>query len=161
MRPHQIFGAMSPEKCEAVFARIEKESPETVQQAVIAAAAALRFRPKYLLKQPVAKRIASVRRALARVQSAALAEEILAVYFLKCRADLLTEWLDSLGLAHEEGVLTDEEIVPPEKSELERKVAEFRAASEDEDRELLLRTFSAQAAIDWPVLDELVGERLG
>jgi hypothetical protein len=151
---------MSPEKCEAVFAKIAEESPETFQQTVVAAAAALKFRPKYLLKQPLPKRVASVRRALSRLQSSALAEEVLAVYFLKCRTELLTEWLDSIGLAHEEGVLTDDEIVCPDPAELEKKVAEFRTASDDDDRELLLRTFSAQAAIDWPALDSLVEAQL-
>ena len=156
MRPHQIFGSMSPEKCEALFAKIAEESPETVQQTVIAAAAALKFRPKYLLKQPLPKRLATVRRALARVNSSQLAEEVLAVYFLKCRLELLTEWLDLTGLAHEDGILTDDEIVSPEASELTKKVVEFRAASDDDDRELLLQTFSAQAAIDWPALDALL-----
>lgn len=160
MRPHQIFGAMSPEKAETLFAKITEVSPETFQQTVVAAALALKFRPRYLLKQPIAKRVASVRRALSRVQSSQLAEEVLAVYFVKCRVDLLSEWLDAVGLAHEEGILTDDEIVAPEASELEKKVAEFRDASDDEDRELLLRTFSAQAAIDWPVLDALVESRL-
>jgi hypothetical protein len=151
---------MSPEKCEAVFAKIAEESPETFQQTVVAAAAALKFRPKYLLKQPMPKRVASVRRALSRLPSSALAEEVLAVYFLKCRTELLKDWLDSIGLAHEDGVLTDDEIVCPDPDELEKKVSEFRAASDDDDRELLLQTFSAQAAIDWPVLDSLVEARL-
>jgi len=156
MRPHQIFAAMSPEQCEAVFAKIAEASPETFQQTAVAAAAALRFRPRYLLKQPVPKRVASIRRALARVQSSALAEELLAVYFLKCRLDLLTEWLDSIGLAHEEGVLSDDEIPCPDASELASKVEAFRAASDDPDRELLLRSFAAQAAVDWPPLDALL-----
>lgn len=147
---------MSPEKCEALFAAIAEESPETVQQTVVAAAAALKFRPKYMFKQPLPKRIASVRRALSRVQSSQLAEEVLAVYFLKCRLELLTEWLDLVGLAHEEGILTDEEVTCPDASKLAKKVDEFRAASDDDDRDLLLQTFSAQGAIDWPALDALL-----
>jgi hypothetical protein len=156
MRPHQIFAAMPGEQCEALFTKLAEVSPETVQQTVVAAAAALRFRPKFLLKQPVSKRIASVRRALARVGSDQLAEEILAVYFLKCRLELLSEWLDHVGLAHEDGILSDEEVVTPDADLLEKKVGEFRTASDDADRELLLQAFSAQSAIDWPKLDELV-----
>jgi hypothetical protein len=147
---------MPGEQCEALFTKLAEVSPETVQQTVVAAAAALRFRPKFLLKQPVAKRIASVRRALSRVGSDQLAEEILAVYFLKCRLELLSEWLDHVGLPHEEGILSDEEIATPDAGVLEKKVGEFRSASDDADRELLLQAFSAQSAIDWPKLDELV-----
>lgn len=156
MKPNQIFAAMSPERCEQILAAISEESPETSKQIVAAAAVALKFRPQYLLKQPAAKRAVSVRRALARLQANQLAEELLAVYFLKCRLPLLTEWLDLLGLAHEEGILQDETIDAPDASVLEKHVTTFRGDASEADRELLLQTFSAQAAIDWPALDALV-----
>lgn len=157
MKPNQIFAAMSQERCEEILSKISEESPEISKQIVVSAAIALKFRPQYLLKQPPAKRIGSVRRALARVSSTALAEELLAIYFLKCRLDLLTEWLDLLGLEHEEGILQQEVVESPATSELEKHVATFRAGTEDrEDRELLLQAFASQAAIDWPALDALV-----
>jgi hypothetical protein len=156
MRPHQIFAAMSPEKCEGFFAEIAETEPATFQQTVVAAAAALKFRPRYLLKQPMAKRVASMRRALARIGSAQLAEEILAVYFLKCRLELLTEWLDLVGLEHEDGVLTAEEIPCPDEEALRAHVDTFRKNDDDGDRLLLLQAFSAQTAIDWPALDTLL-----
>jgi hypothetical protein len=156
MKPNQIFAAMTPERCEEIMAAISEESPETSKQIVASAAIALKFRPQYLLKQPKAKRAASVRRALARIQAGQLAEELLAVYFLKCRLALLTEWLDLLGLEHEEGILKDEVIEAPDAGELEEHVTKFRGAGKEEDRELLLQTFSAQAAIDWPALDAIV-----
>jgi hypothetical protein len=156
MKPNQIFAAMSPERCEQLMAEITEASPETVKQVVASAAIALKFRPQYLLKQPAPKRVASVRRALSRVGSIHLAEELLAIYFLKCRLALLTEWLDLLGLEHEEGVLQDEVVECPDPTELEKQVTTFRSGADPEDRDLLLRTFAAQAAIDWPALEALV-----
>ena len=156
MRPNQIFAAMSPEKCGQIMEKIAEQSPEAVKQTVAAAAIALKFRPQFLLKQPLAMRVSSVRRALSRTSSNALAEELLAVYFLKCRLDLLGEWLDLLGLEHEEGILKAEVLTSPAESELKEKVAKFRAASSDEDRELLLQAFAAQTAIDWPALDAMI-----
>lgn len=156
MKPNQIFAAMSPERCEAILALISEESAETTKQIVASAAIALKFRPQYLLKQSPAKRAASVRRALALIQSIQLAEELLAVYFLKCKLDLLTEWLDLLGLKHEEGILQDDVIEAPDDADIKKHVETFRADGSDPDRALLLQTFSAQSAIDWPALDALV-----
>ena len=156
MKPNQIFAAMTPERCEEILATISEESAETTKQVVASAAVALKFRPQYLLKQAPAKRAASVRRALARLQSVQLAEELLAVYFLKCKLALLTEWLDLIGLKHEEGILQDEVIEAPDEKDLEKHVQTFRGDGSEPDRELLLQTFSAQAAIDWPTLDRLV-----
>ncbi len=156
MRPNQIFAAMSQDKCGQIMEKISQQSPEAVKQTVAAAAIALKFRPQFLLKQPLEMRVASVRRALSRTSANALAEELLAVYFLKCRLDLLSEWLDLVGLEHEEGILKADVVPTPPDAELREKVARFRAADGDEDRELLLRAFAAQTAIRWPVLDEMI-----
>lgn len=159
MRPNQIFAAMSQEKCGQIMERIAKESPEAVKQTVAAAAIALKFRPQFLLKQPLEMRVSSVRRALARTTANALAEELLAVYFLKCRLDLLSEWLDLVGLEHEEGILKADVVTAPPDADLRAKVASFLAKDGDDDRGLLLQAFAAQTAIDWPVLDELIEKR--
>ena len=157
MRPHQIFAEMSPEKCEQVMAKIAKEAPEVFRQTVSTAATTLKFRPQYLWKQPIPKRVAAVRRVLSRAGSNSLAEELLAIYFLKCRLDLLTEWLDLMGLAHEDGMLTDDETPCPDAVLLEKNVKEFRAGNDD-DCDLLLQVFAGQAAIDWPPLDKILAE---
>ena len=156
MKPNQIFAAMPQDRCEHVMSQIAETSPDAFKQIVMSAAIALNFRPQYLLKQPASSQIRSLRRALARVGSSGLAEELLAIYFLKCHLELLTEWLDLLGLKHEQGILQDDVIESPDPSDLGKHIATFRAVLEDEDRELLLQTFSAQAAIEWPALDALL-----
>lgn len=156
MRPYQIFAAMSPEKCEGFMDKITEESPEAFRETVVSAATAMKFRPQYLLKQPRAKQIASIRRALSRVGSNQLAEELFAVYFLKCRLPLLEEWLDLMKLEHEEGILQAEEIPCPDAGDLKKGVDQFLGADDDDDRALLLQVFSAQASIEWPALEELI-----
>jgi len=155
MRPHQIFSAMSQEESERILRRISAEAPEVFKQTVATAATALKFRPQYLQKQPMEKRISAIRRSMARPSASPLAEELFAIYFLKCRLELLTGWLDLLGLEHEDGILADDDIQCPEATELEKKVDEFRA-QKDEDGELLLQVFAGQAAIDWPALDAML-----
>ena len=156
MRAHQIIGGLSPEDFERLMEALRGEAPEAVQSTTIAAAAILKFRPKFLLKQAPKKRLASVKSALSRLNANDMAEELLAVYFLKCKLDLLTEWLDLMGLEHEDGILTQEEVPCPDAAELEKKVSDFRGKDDDVDRPLLLRVFSAQTAIEWPALDELL-----
>ena len=156
MRPHQIIAGLSGEEFEKIMGAIEAESPEALQSTTVAAAQVLKFRPKFLLKQPPAKRLSSIKGALSRVTAAALAEELLAVYILKCRLPLLEEWLDLMGLEHEEGILTDDDVVCPGADELAQKVETFRKGDDPGERELLMRVFNAQTAIDWPALEELL-----
>jgi hypothetical protein len=157
MRSFQVFAAMSPEEAERMMKVLSKEAPAMFRQAVDAAAISIKARPVYLRRQPFEKRAAAVRRSLARVAANPVADELLAVYFLECRKPLLLEWLDLMGLKHEEGTLEEDAPAQPDASGLAAAVEKYRAASDDPDRELLLRAFAAQGAIEWPVLDAALG----
>jgi len=161
MRAYQVFAAMDAEHAERVLAALGDKAPGVTAQAVAVAAATMNARPQYLRRQPFEKRAAAIRRALARVKANDLAEEMLAVYFLECRKELLEEWLGLLGLEHEDGVLQDDAPEAPSAEALEAAVARFRGAADDLDRSLLLRAFASQTAVDWPALDTLLSGDVG
>ncbi len=120
MRAYQIFAAMPQEHAIALLRTIKEQSPAMFTQSVQAACGALKSRPVYLLKQPFEKQAAAVRRAFSRVTANAVAQEALAVYFLECRKPLLIEWLDAIGLEHEEGILKqDAPETPTDEKDLE------------------------------------------
>jgi hypothetical protein len=156
MRSYQVFAAMPPERALAMLRALSEKSPQMFRQTVDAAAVASRTRPVYLRRQPFEKRSEAVRRALSRVAANALADELLAVYFLECRKPLLTEWLDLVGVTHEEGNLEEATPTQPAETRLRKAVEGFRSKQDDPDRALLLSAFAAQEAIDWPALDALL-----
>ncbi len=161
MRSFQVFAAMSADESEAFFGRVKETAPAIFAQSVHAAAAALKTRPAFLMKQPFAKQAAGVRRALSRVAANPIADETLAVYFLEIRKELLIEWLDQIGIGHDEGSLTEDSPEEPPAASVKEAAEKFRGCDRDDpDRELLLRAFAAQASIEWPVLDALIGEKL-
>ena len=154
MRSFQVFSAMTPERATELVASLKEKSPGMFAQALAAAAAAMRARPVYIARQPMDKQAAAIRRALARVSASPVAEELLAVYFLECRKELLIEWLDGVGLKHDEGTLEEDAPDQPKGTALKSAIEKFlSAASDDADRDLLLRAFAAQSAIEWPDLD--------
>ncbi len=156
MRSYQVFAAMPAEQSLAMMRALAEKAPGIFSQAVHAASAAMKARPVYLKRQPFEKRADAVRRALSRVAANDVASEVLAVYFLECRKELLVEWLDLLGLPHEDGALESDAPEAPADDALRAATDKFRAADSDPDRELLLRAFAAQQAIDWPSLDALL-----
>lgn len=159
MRCYQVFAQMSPEQAVRVLREIQEKAPAAFVQALGLAASALRARPVYLTRLPFEKRAEAVRRALSRVASNAVAEEILAVYFLECHRPLLVEWLDTVGLEHEEGVLKSDTPEAPEAAKLGEAVQRFLGAGDEAPtRTLLLYAFAAQEPVDWPELDRLLAE---
>lgn len=158
MRSFQVFAAMTPEQATVMMTSLKEKVPGMFTQAIAAAAAAFKARPVYIARQPIEKQAASVRRALSRVSASAFAEELLAIYFIECRKELLVEWLDSIGIEHEDGTLTEDEPKQPTKAALGKAVKAFRAVDDDPDRDLLLAAFAAQSSIDWPELEALTAK---
>ena len=156
MRPYQIFASMQPETAARFFGGLAEGSPVMYAQLVHAAAAAMKSRPAYVQKLSADKKASAMRRALARVGADPLAEEMLAVYFLECRKDVLVEWLDGLGIEHEDGSLKEDAPAQPDEAKLRELVASFRSGDDAPERELLLHAFAAQRAIEWPVLNALI-----
>jgi hypothetical protein len=157
MRSYQVFAAMTPERAVHVMRGLSKQAPALFRQAVDAAAITMHARPVYLKNQPFEKRAEAVRRTFARVAANPVADELLAVYFLECRKELLVEWLDLIGLAHKEGALEEDAPAEPSEKKLRAAVKKYLDVSDDPDRDLLLRAFAAQHSIDWPALDALLG----
>ena len=153
MRSYQVFAAMSRDHAVELMRTLSKQSPSMFRQAVDAAALSIKARPVYMRRQPFEKRAEAVRRALARVVANPVADELLAVYFLECRKELLVEWLDLVGLSHDDGTLEDDLPEQPEERGLLEAVERFLGADADPDRELLLRAFAAQQVVEWPALD--------
>ena len=156
MRAYQVFAAMSPDRAAAVMSGLSENAPQMFKQALFAASASMNARPIYLQRQPFEKQVGAVRRALSRVAANGVAEEILAVYFLECRKELLVEWLDLLGIEHEDGILEADSPEAPEKAVLQKARDSFCGVDDDADRPLLLNAFAAQSAIDWPDLEALL-----
>jgi hypothetical protein len=160
MRPYQIFATMPPEQARGLLESLKERAPGAYAQSIGLTAGALKARPVFLQRQPPERRAELMRKALGRVVSDPIAEEMLAIYFLECRNELLVEWLDALGLEHEKGTLKgDDAPAEPAADVLEKALADYRAKAGDADRadrELLLRAFAAQTSIDWPKLDALL-----
>ncbi len=157
MRSYQVFAGMSPERAVTVMKGLSEKAPAVFRQSVDAAAIAMRARPVYLRNQPYETRAEAVRRALARVGSNPVADELLAVYFLECRKELLIEWLDLIGVPHEGGALSEDAPAEPPEKKLRAAVEKYLAADDDADRDLLLRAFAGQHSVEWPTLDALLG----
>lgn len=156
VRSYQVFAALPPETAQTFFDELVEKAPGVAAQALAAASAAMRARPRFMARQARDKQAAAVRRCLARVASNPLADEMLAVYFLECRKDLLVEWLDTARVSHDDGTLTEEAPPEPDAEGLALAVDTFRKGEDPGVRELLLGAFAAQGSIEWPALEALV-----
>lgn len=95
-------------------------------EAVALIARHIKFRPKSVLTLPVEKKARHLA-SLAQV-SDLLAARLLVSYHLEHQRPMMGAFLDGLGIAHEDGLIKDEEPKTPEAATLDQAVTSLAAA---------------------------------
>lgn len=129
---------------------LDRESPEiAVQQmeAVATLARRLKFRPRSVLALPVERRA----RHLAQISDVgdAVATRALIAYHFSHQRPLMGAFLDALGIPHEEGLITVEDVSPPDESRLATAIRSVKETYDAGDVDLYLRTLAVLDGGTW------------
>jgi hypothetical protein len=154
-RPSKLWKQMSPDRrLDAARAFWEDEqSAEQQAEAIIAIAQHLKFRPKSAASLPIEKRT----RYLATLPNISdlVASRLLIAYHLAAQRPMMGRFLDALGIAHENGLITNDEVGRPERTKLQDAANALRQEYPAEDVELYFSTLVAQDPDTWGELQEL------
>jgi hypothetical protein len=135
----------------------DTDSPEIAAQhaeAVGMLARRLNFRVRSLQALPIERRA----RHLAQVSdvSDSVATRALIAYHFEAQRPLMAAFLDALGIAHENGLITAEDVSAPAPDILTTAVQTVRASFPSDDVELYLRTLATLDGDTWTHLDGLL-----
>jgi hypothetical protein len=128
LRPSRLWRSMPVDQrvsAASAFWRDEQAALEHAE-AVALIARQVKFRPKSVLALPVEKKARHLG-GLPQV-SDLLAARLLVAYHLEHQRPMMGAFLDALGIAHEDGLIKDEEPKAPEAETLDRAVATLTAA---------------------------------
>lgn len=116
-------------------------------EATVAIARRLNFRAKSVQALPTDRRA----KHLAHLPdvSDALAARALVAYHLAAQRPLMAAFLDAVGIAHENGVITADEVAPPGAAQLATGVEAIRASFPAADVALYLDTLAAIDGETW------------
>ncbi len=135
----------------------DRDSPEIEAQhaeAVLAIARRLNFRAKSVQHLPVERRA----KLLAQMSDVSdlIATRALVAYHFTAKRPLMAAFLDALGVEHDNGLITIEELAPPPAERLAPAIEAVRAAFPTEDVTLYLRTLTVLDAETWTHLEPLL-----
>lgn len=159
-RPSVLWKRMSPatrlEAAEAFWR--DEESPEIAAQhaeAMVALASRLKFRPKSLRTLPV-DRLARHLAQMPDVSDAVATRALIALHF-SGRRPLMAAFLDTLGIGHDNGLITAENVETPPVATLSAAAESLRQTFGRDEVDLYLRTLAALDGETWGNLDAVVG----
>jgi hypothetical protein len=132
----------------------DEEGVEQQAEALLAIAAHFKLRLKTARSLPPERKV----RYLASLPglSDGVAGRVLVSYHLRHRRPMLVSFLDALGIEHDNGVLSGEDLTPPEPARLKEAAAKLRAEHPKADVDLYFQTLLVQDPDTWGGLVPLV-----
>jgi hypothetical protein len=132
---------------------MDEEGNEQQLEAVGALASHMKFRTKSVLALPV-ERKAKYLLGLPNM-SENIAARALINYHLARQRPMMGAFLDLLGIAHEEGLIADDQIAAPDAEKLKTAATELASKFPAEDVALYFSTLVSQDPETWKGLAEL------
>ena len=154
-RPSRLWKQMSAERRMAAAELFWTDDQSTEQQieAVGALAAHMKFRAKSVVGLPLEKKA----KYLATLPSVSdtVAARALVNYHLAKQRPMMAAFLDSLGIAHEDGLISEENMTKPDAGKLGTAAADLATRFPPEDVWLYFRTLVSQDPDTWSGLADV------
>jgi hypothetical protein len=154
-RPSRLWKRLPVERRLTAAELFWEDDQSTDQQleAVAAIASHMKFRTKSVLGLALEKRAKYL--ATLPNLSDAIAARALVNYHLARQRPMMAAFLDSVGIAHEDGLITQEDVTKPGTDKLKEAAAEVAAKFPPEDVALYLSTLVSQDPGTWGELAEM------
>ncbi len=153
-RPSQLWKQLSPERKLQAAEAFWKDDNASLEQAEVIATIAqrIKFRAKSVVSLPREKKARHLV-ALGAI-SELVAARLLVVFHLEHQRAMMGSFLDALGIAHENGLIENDEIEPPSAERLREAATAITASYPAEDVALYLSTLVWQDPGTWGALTE-------
>jgi len=155
MTYHELFGFMSPDLAKRILDETHTSDKPLYKLTLANVANAKKLRPSFYEKKARAERDLDMLSMLARPRLEESAATLLRGWLMKTQTPVLIDFLDALGLKHNQGVVDD---FPPTFDDAVLKKA-IDTLLEKHPREIViiyLNAFSNMNDAGWPNLNELL-----
>jgi hypothetical protein len=154
-RPSRLWKRMSAERRLAASELFWSDEQSTEQQieAVGALAAHMKFRPKSVIGLPIDKKAKYL--ATLPAVSDTVAARALVSYHLERQRPMMGAFLDSLGISHEDGLISEDNVSKPDAEKLRAAASELSSKYSQEDVTLYFSTLVSQDPDTWGGLADL------
>ena len=158
-RPSQLWKQLSPERKQHAAEAFWQDENATVEQAeaITAIAQRIKFRTKSVMSMPVDKKARHLI-ALGAV-SELLAARLLVAYHLAQQRPMMAAFLDALGIAHEDGLISEDEVQAPDPERLREAARKLASEYPADDVALYLSTLIWQDNDTWGTLADVPERR--
>ncbi len=156
MTPNEIFLHMPESTSAALLGEMFENEKPLYKNLVENLAKQRKLRPIFIERKPRAERFAWLKEALGRRQNEAIAANLLQIWLVSRHSAMLCDFLDSLGIKHDDNGTVEQIPTQPEKPALEAAVAALLEKHDPAIVAVYLHAFQALDQNGWPLLNEII-----
>jgi hypothetical protein len=152
---HELLGFMSPALALEILTHAYETDKPLYRATLSAVADARKLRPVFLERQPRPQRHATMLATLARPAMEVVTANLIRTWLLKQHKQMLVDFLDALGIPHQEGVVED---LPPtmDDAKIRAAVDALLAKYPPETVAVYLHAFNEMNTVGWPSLKAML-----
>jgi len=157
LKCHELMGFISPSLAQEIIEFVFKEDKPLYRTVLAAVADVHRVRPAFLERKPRTQRHAEMIATLSRPRLEEAAANLLRGWLLKAENAIVTDFLDSLGIPHEKGLVEDfpKEI---DDAKLDAAIDLLLSKHPKEKVIVYLNTVKSSGGADWQNLGKKLAE---
>ncbi len=156
--PYELFANLPPAVSEQLFTFIQEKEKPLYKATIDTLAKQRKLRPVFVERKPRAERHAWMKDVLGRKVNESVAAHLLQIWLVGAHAKLLCDFLDGLGIAHDENGTIEALPPAPTKEALVKAIDPLFEKHDPAVVAVYLNAFQALDEHGWPSLGELLSE---
>jgi hypothetical protein len=157
-KPYEIFAALPANVAEQLFGYLHEKEKPLYKATIDTLAKQRKLRPIFVERKPRAERHAWMKEVLGRKINESVAAHLLQIWLVGAHAPLLCDFLDGLGIAHDENGTIESLPDAPAKEDLRKTIDTLLAKHDPAVVVVYLHAFQALDETGWSTLAELLAE---
>lgn len=153
-KPHEVLRDMTPELADDMLGYFRDQQKELYKHTLALVAQARKVRPVFLSRKPLDERHRWVHQTLATSAQDEIAGNLLQSWLSGAHPEMLTDFLDALGVVHDENGLAEKLPPDPDPEKLEQAVQTLTGKYSLPMVRTYLQTFQVMNDSRWPKLDD-------
>lgn len=158
LKTNEIFARLPEPVTGQIFDYLTKEQPNLIAILVDTLAREQKLRPVFVQRKSEADRRTWIKAGLGKARHAGDAAHLLQIWLVGAQAKLLCDFLDGLGIPHDENGTIEDLPAAPEKAKLAEAVDKLFTTHDPATIAVYLHAFQATDENGWSSLEELLAE---
>jgi hypothetical protein len=157
-KPHEIFALMPADAAAGLLGFVLEREKPLYKATIDTLAKQRKLRPVFVERKPRVERQAWLKEALGRKVNEGVAAHLLQIWLIGAHKDVLCDFLDALGVKHDENGTIDNLPEAPSKEALLPAIDILLSKHERSIVAIYLHAFQALDEKGWPTLEEILHE---